>query len=224
MTLDESALLRLLHSTEHTFVERKTVGDSRDWIKTVVAFANTLDPSQEAVLFIGAKDSGEIEPTSSNLDSLQKKLSDKMQDVYPPIYYTTTVVKEADRECLAVIIPGSSATPHFTGSPYLRDGSQSIKPTSEQYEKMLAARISKAQELQRWIGKDITLLEFQRTAGIAYVVNKRIRAARVVACNQFYVTVMAGDRFSYPLGKLDIAYDQGSNRLQLELSLSETTH
>jgi hypothetical protein len=41
-TKTEADLLRLPHSTEHTFVERKTVGDTKDSVKTAVAFANTL--------------------------------------------------------------------------------------------------------------------------------------------------------------------------------------
>ena len=43
-TKTEQDLLRLLHSEETTFVERKTVGDTRDIAKTIVAFANTLPP------------------------------------------------------------------------------------------------------------------------------------------------------------------------------------
>jgi predicted HTH transcriptional regulator len=53
-TKTEEDLLRLLHSEEITFVERKTVGDTRDFAKTIVAFANSLLHDQEGVLFIGA--------------------------------------------------------------------------------------------------------------------------------------------------------------------------
>jgi hypothetical protein len=219
MALDESALLRLLHSTEHTFAERKTVGDSKDWIKTVVAFANTLDPSQEGVLFIGATDKGEIEGNNSNFDKLQKTFSEKIQSVYPNIYYTTRIVRENDRECLAVIVPGSSSKPHFAGPLYLRDGSHTEVADAKQYELLLSSRMSKAQELQRWIEKSITVRLFSRRAGMAYVLDQSELEAQVTACNQFYVTVILNNRlWSYPLSRVEIAYDHRSNRLELEVN------
>lgn len=153
MALDESDMLRLLHSTEHSFVERKTVGDSRDWVKTVVAFANTLSNEQEGVLFIGATDAGEIESQPSNPDKLQRTFSEKMQNASPAVYYTTRTVQENGKECLAVIVPGSPSRPHFAGPPYVRDGSQSVVASSRQYETLRAARIGKVYELQKWVGK-----------------------------------------------------------------------
>jgi hypothetical protein len=219
MTLDEGALLRLLHSTEHTYAERKTVGDSKDWIRTVVAFANTLDSSQEGVLFIGATDKGEIEANSANFDKLQKTFSEKMQNVYPSVYYTTKIVKEDDRECLAVIVPGSTSKPHFAGPLYLRDGSQSIVAKSEQYESLLAARTSKAQELQRWINQFVTMRLFSRRQGVGYQLDQRDEEAELIACNQFYVTVFyRNNRWSYPLSRIEIAYDHRHNRLELEIN------
>lgn len=152
MAQGEADLLRLLHSTENSFVERKTIGDSRDWVKTVVAFANTLTPDQEGILFIGAKDNGEIEEKTNNLDTVQKTLSEKLKAAYPPIYYTTRIVQENYRERLAVIIPGSSERPHFAGPAFLRDGSQTFEATSVQYESLIASRLGKAYELQKIAG------------------------------------------------------------------------
>jgi len=226
MTLEESALLRLLHSTEHTYAERKTIGDDKkDWIKTVVAFANTLDPSQEGILFIGVTDEGEIQANNPNLDKLQITFSQQMRNVYPSVYHTTKIVKEGDRECLAVIVPGSPSKPHFAGPLYLRDGSQTLVATAEQYESLLAARTTKSRELQQWISRDITLVEFQRYAGIHYLVGKQTKQATVIACNQFYVTVSIEGRLdSYPLASFEIAYDHSHSRLQIERTLAETRH
>jgi predicted HTH transcriptional regulator len=223
MVLDESSLLRLLHSTEHTFAERKTVGDSKDWVKTVVAFANTLDPSQEGVLFIGVTDKGDIEANISNLDKLQKTFSEKMQGVYPSLYYTTKTLKEDLRECLAVIVPGSPSKPHFAGPLYLRDGSQSVVAKAEQYDLLLAARTSKANELQRWIAKEISIVEYRRQAGVGYVIHKSSTVAKIEGCNQFYVTASMGNRkISYALASVEIAYDHQFDRLQIERSITET--
>jgi hypothetical protein len=218
MARTEPDLLRLLHSTEHTFVERKTAGDYKDWVKTVVAFANTLANDQEGVLFIGATNSGEIEERPANFDKLQMTFSEKMQAAYPPIYYSTTTVRENGRECLTVIIPGSPSRPHFAGPPYLRDGSRTIVADSERYEALLGARIGKVHELQKWIGKSISVRILTRQSGMAYVVNQNLHQATLVRANQFYVTVSFGNRVdSYPLNRFEISFDNVAGRLEIEV-------
>jgi predicted HTH transcriptional regulator len=218
MIANESDLLRLLHSTENSFVERKTIGDSKDWVKTVVAFANTLGNDQEGVLFIGATNDGEIQDLGTDLDKLQKTFSEKMQSAYPPIYYAATIIQEEERECLAVIVPGSAARPHFAGPPYLRDGSQTVVAKSEQYASLLAARTGKVYELQKWVGKSITVRIFSRQSGMAYVVNQNVYEAQVNNANQFYLTVSLGNRIqSYPLNRFEISYDNAANRLEIEV-------
>jgi hypothetical protein len=222
MALNDDDLLRLLHSTEHSYAERKTANDSRDWAKTIVAFANTLDPSQEGVLFIGATNAGQIEekPASekpTNLDKLQKTLSDKAAVIYPPVYFTTTTLKENDRECLAVIVPGSPDKPHFAGQLFLRDLSETVVSTTRQYESLLAQRTSKTRELQKWIGKDITVREFQRYQSAGYDIRELLWPANVVACNQFYLTVNYNNRnWSLPLATFELAYDHQQDCLQIE--------
>jgi predicted HTH transcriptional regulator len=80
---DQDLLLRL-HSFEDAFVERKTSGDSKDWLKTVVAFANSTPIDYPAVMFIGVKDDGTHEGKQVNLDSLQRTLSEQVAKAYPP--------------------------------------------------------------------------------------------------------------------------------------------
>ena len=218
MAKDESDFLRLLHSTEHSFVERKTVNDGRDWVKTAVAFANTLPNDQEGVLFIGATDSGEIETKTSSFDKIQKSFSEKMQSVYPHIYYTTRIVQEDSKECLAVIVPGSPLRPHFSGPPYVREGSQSPAASPEQYELLLAARTGKAYLLQQWEAKLITLRILIRQSGMAYVIHQHAHDASVVSANQFYLTVsFQNQKHSYPLGRLEISFADIANRLEVQV-------
>ena len=218
MVQSDADLLRLLHSTEDSFVEKKSIGDSRDWVKIVVSFANSLTPEQEGVLFIGVRDSGEIEEKVGDPDKLQATFSQKLKVAYPPIYFTTRIVQENGRECLAIIIPGSAARPHFAGPAFIRDGSQTVEATSAQYESLIASRLGKVYELQRWLGKSITLRELRRESGIAYVVNVTNQPATVVSANQFYVTLNVNSRnHSYPLSKVDITYDNVSDRLELRV-------
>jgi len=218
MARNESDLLRLLHSTEDSYVERKTGGDHKDWVKTMAAFANTLQDDQEGVLFIGATDSGEIESSPTNLDKLQRTLSEKMQSVYPPIYFTTNSVRENGRECLAVIVPGSPSRPHFAGPLFVRDGSKSVVANSERYESLLAARTSKAYELQKWAGRSITVRLSRRQSGMAYVVNENTVEAKLIGANQFYLTVFYNNRkHSYPLNRAEISYDHVAERLEVRI-------
>ena len=224
MALNEDDLLRLLHSTEHSYAERKTTNDSRDWVKTIVAFANSLDLSQEGVLFIGATDDGEIETKAVNLDKIQKTLSEKKESIYPPVYCTTKVLKEGNSECIAVIVPGSPAKPHFAGPLYVRDFSKTVVAPKEKYESLLAARTSKTHELQGWIGRQITLRFFSRGPGMGYVLDQSAQDATVLDCNQFYVTVEFNNRrLSYPLSRAEITFDHVQNRLELEVTAPPTS-
>jgi predicted HTH transcriptional regulator len=214
----ESDLLRLLHSTEHTFVERKTVGDTRDCVKAVVAFANTLPHDQDGVLFVGAIDAGEIEAHSSSLDKIQKGVADRLQSVYPAVYYTTKTVQEGGKECLAIIVPGSPSRPHFAGQLFVRDGSRTVVASAGRHESMLAARTTKTYELQKWEGQVVTVRTLTRQSGVAYVINESKGQGCLVAANQFYITVDMGNRtLSHPLKRVEISYDHIAKRLELEI-------
>ncbi len=83
ISLSDQDILVRLTAFEDAFVERKTTGDSKDWLKTVVAFANSLPVGDPAILFIGVRENGEIEG-NCNLDRIDlisrvKRLSAKAQ-------------------------------------------------------------------------------------------------------------------------------------------------
>lgn len=143
---DEELLLRL-KNFEDNFVERKTSGDSRDWLKTVVAFANSTPVGYPAVLYIGVKNDGTPEEKPVNLDSLQKTFGEKIGEAYPTIYYLTKILNVEGKQILAVIVPGSSDHPHFAGPSYVREGSKTVEASEEQFANLIAARNSKAYEI-----------------------------------------------------------------------------
>ena len=122
---DEELLLRL-KNFEDNFVERKTSGDSGDWLKTVVGFANSTPIGYSAVLFIGANNDGTPQEKTVDLDSLQKTISKKVSEAYPPVYYLTKIVNVEAKQVLAVIVPGSPERPHFAGPAYIREGSMLV--------------------------------------------------------------------------------------------------
>jgi len=216
MSLNESDLVRRLHSTETSFVERKRVSDTQDIAKTIVAFANTLRPDQEGVIFLGATDKGLIEDHGSDLDKLQRKFVDKTKNIYPECpYFEAHEVKEGDKACLAIVVPGGANRPYFAGPPYFRRASTSAKATREEFEQLLAARSSKAYELQQWIGKSITLHMVDGPPA------HRVREVAVETCNHFYVTLFKDTwKVSYPLRMVELSFDHSQNRLELLMSLS----
>ena len=214
---DEELLLRL-RNFEDNFVERKTSGDSKDWLKTVVAFANSTPVGYPAVLFIGVKDDGTPEERTVNLDSLQKSFSEKVSEAYPLIYYVTKIVNVEGKKVLAVIVPGSADRPHFGGQAYVRDGSKSVVASKAQFDEMIASRNSKAYEILKWKGKTITvdLMNIERHIhATAAVISSQ--AYKVTDCNQFYVTLDAGTfRKSVPLARVELSFDEEAQRLRLE--------
>lgn len=220
---DQDILLRL-SAFEDAFVERKTASDSKDWLKTAVAFANTTPVGDPAILFIGVRNNGEIE-ANANLDSLQWTLSDKLALAYPEIYYLPKVLQKDGKQFLAVIIPGSADRPHFAGPAYVRDGSQSVVSSAKQFEVLLAERSSKVREILKWKGKVVTFRSsMTRNLQIVHTLGTTAGgtlAGTITDCNQFYVTVESVTRknqvISFPLREIEINFDHYEHRLELRL-------
>jgi hypothetical protein len=208
---DEELLLRL-KNFEDNFLERKTSGDSKDWLKTVVAFANSTPVGYPAVLYIGVKDDGTPEEKPINLDSLQKTFGDKVSEAYPLVYYLTKIVNVSGKQVLAIIVPGSPDRPHFAGQAYIREGSKSVVASRPQFDELIASRNSKANEILKWKGKLITR-DFRSPSRI---VPSSSAACTVADCNQFYVTFDTPIKESVPLARIEISFDQNAGRLKLE--------
>jgi hypothetical protein len=83
---DDELRMRI-RNFEDSFVERKTLGDSKDWLKTAVAFANSAPVGFPAILYLGVRDDGTPEPQAfdSNLEDLQQSFSKKLKPAYPRI-------------------------------------------------------------------------------------------------------------------------------------------
>jgi len=208
LDFSDEELLSRLKNFEDNFVERKRIGDSKDeWLQAAVAFANSVPVGYPAILFIGVKNTGEMEG-GANLDTLQQTLSKVIDEAYPPIYYTTRIVLQDGKQCLAVIIPGSELRPHFAGHSYVRVGSQTKKASEEQFENLILQRSSKARELQKMIGKTIF---WEMVGGIKGNAN-----ATMLACNQFFITVDGGTyQRCFPLEWITISFDPANQRYHL---------
>ncbi len=222
---DHDILLRL-KSTEDSTVERKTANDYRDCLKTTVAFSNSLPVDDPAIIFVGVRDDGTVED-NNNLESLQKKVSAEIGKVYPPIYPQMKAMKDGGgKEFLAVIVRGSENRPHFAGPSYIRDGTQTREASEQHFTRLIAERNSKAREILKWKGNQITLLfpsaEFNTTVGLRLKGRDENLSAHVLDCNQFCVTlqVMRSEkdsrRAAIPLSQVEISFDpRGAGRLSL---------
>ena len=187
---DEDLFFRLRNFEDH-FVERKVYSDQKDWLKTVVAFANSTPVGLPAVLFIGVTDRGLVQSSKDDLDSVQRTLGKVLTKAYPPIYYMTRVLKEGDQQFLAVVVPGSAARPHFAGPSYVRKGSESQEASEEQFQSLVAERSSKVYEIRKWIGSYIQFeyeeLEPDPEEPETYRRVRRRSQARLVGCTQHFV-------------------------------------
>ena len=66
--MSDADLLARLCNFEDQFVERKTVADLNDALKTVVAFANSAPLGMPCVLYIGVRDDGQFEDRQHDYD------------------------------------------------------------------------------------------------------------------------------------------------------------
>ena len=214
--LNEADLLARMRNFEDHLVERKVVKDERDWRKTAVAFANSVPVGLPAVLYIGVRDTGEIETPQQNLDEVEKKFNRHMEKVYPRIAYVPKIITDNGRQALAVVIPGSELRPHFAGLSYVRRGSESIESSEEQFSELIAQRNSKTVLLLQSKGKNVTVFIRTGDSEIPWPTSTVL-----VECNQFYVTLKKFDHepaHSFPLSRVEISFDNLRNTLQLEIS------
>ena len=218
VSLADQDLIARLRNFEDNFVERKSAGDSRDWLKTLVAFANSTPIGYPAVLFIGVRDNGTPE-AGNNLDKLQQTLAEKAKVAFPPIYFVTKILHAESKQFLAVIAPGSEDRPHFAGQSYVRNGSRTDPATEAQFAQLIASRQSKAREILKWVGKQVSVdwmrVEHIHTMGAV----SHCEQFLVVDCNHFYVTVrrQSGPVQSIPLKRLELSFDGEKSQLKFEI-------
>jgi hypothetical protein len=218
----DEEILKRLKGGEDSFVERKSFGDwKNDAIKTSVAFANSCPfEAPPGLLCIGVKDDGKIETSQHDLDSLQKTFEREMEDAYPPILHHTRIVSVPEGKFVAVIIPGSSQGPHFSGPAYVRNGSKTVKASREQFEKVIDRRELKVREILKWHNRRVKLVRIWaaptnmsgRVAGVSDVV--------VMDCSSFVVKVKgtgSDQPISFPLEHVVLGHDPETGSLTLEV-------
>lgn len=201
---DDELRLGKAPSEDH-FVERKTTGDSKDWVRTIVAFANSTPLDRHAVLYIGIRDDGSVESGVAP-EAAQRKLERLLADVYPPITYTTRVLTEGDLAYLCVIVPGSAKRPHFSGPAFVRTGAQTVKASAEQFDRLIAERNSKAYRILQSLDKivETRMIRTERAEMLGRVKSSPIMT--IVGCTQHTLTMRDhyGAIHQFGLDRVDI--------------------
>ena len=158
MTRDE--LLEKLRQGEDGFVERKAKGHRSAVLETMVAFANSVPPGREAVLFIGQRSDKRIVGVE-DADKLQLNVAEwAKRESFPPVVFQCEVIREGEAEVVAVVVPASHERPHFAGHAYKRVGSKTVKASAEMLDELVAGRNTKAGKILRHKGERITV-DFQ---------------------------------------------------------------
>lgn len=216
----EPELIARTRNFEDHFVERKTFNDTKDLLKTLVAFANSTPLDHYSVLYIGVRDSGEIETPQHNLDKMQRRVSQELAEVYPPMSCTQIVIAKNSRQALAVIVFHSTSRPHFSGPSYIRDGSMSLPASAKQFSELIARHNSVTDRILTYKGRWVTVINAPRH-------NPRLGESQwpgnttIVDCDQFYVTLMIGTDHSgkqtFPINRLELGFDYQLNRLIIKI-------
>jgi schlafen family protein len=178
--MNESLTVQLvarLGQSEDPWVERKASFDETDVRRTLVAFANSVNEGQIAVLFIGARNGGQ-HPGVRDADDMQKKLAGvATKKCYPPIEYQTCVLKVEvggkKVEVLSVMVPFSKSRPHFGGIAHIRRGSETVEASHEVFLELIASQNDKARKLLQFKGKKVTL-RFRSESGFSYDIETRV--------------------------------------------------
>jgi len=144
------------HPWEDSLLERKTEGDLRDLLKTMVAFANSVKPGHIAVILIGEKDDGFVQGVK-NADHIQKKVREEAEKIYPAIVWRSRVYDNNGHPCVRVEIEYSGDTPHFGGPAWVRRRSETVKASDETFQRLVDFRKNKARELAKWVGQVVTV-------------------------------------------------------------------
>jgi hypothetical protein len=208
----EDDLIAKMSDTEHNFIERKLVKDHRGWLKTAVAFANSCPIGFPGVLFVGVDNKGNVERHDKPIEfeDLQKSISARIADAWPPIYHYPQTLKKDGAEFVAVLIPGSESRPHFAGHSYIRIGPESKKASEQQFDFLIAQRSSKVRALQQLVGQRIFWFSFKDAPfggnGSGTILN----------CNQFFVTIDGGTyKRCFPVDWVEINFEPVNGLYQL---------
>lgn len=213
------ALRTAISNQEDNFIERKPAGVNRAEIrKTLVAFANSVPEDRTAILFIGLRDGGAIDPVDSP-DAVQKTVNDICsRDCFPPIAFRSTVLQLPVGAVVAVEIDTSAARPHFSGPAYIRRGSQSEIASPELFREMVEAINGKVGALRRLQNQMITIVSLQHKMGddrpVLGAGYRESAEGHIVAVDPHNIRLhlTSGQNVTEALDRMEVSWDENKHR------------
>lgn len=206
---------------EDSLLERKLEGDLKDLLKTLVAFANSVRPGHVATILIGEADDGSV-PGVTNPDHVEKEVRKQCDRIYPAIVWKSQVYANTGTHCVRVEIEHNGETPHFGGLAWVRKGSETVKATDEVFQRLIDFRLSKVQELGKWINKkvsvegDVSGMDARKEAVSGHPRWPGTQEAQLSFVNAFWATFEVGQtKKSEPLDKLLLSWDDARQCLKL---------
>jgi hypothetical protein len=211
----------LLAHPEDRLLERKLESDRRVYLKAIVAFANSVEETEEGVLLIGVQDDGTISGVG-NTDSLQRKIRTIAdQDCYPPVAVTTQVISAAGRDVVAVFVPHSPHRPHFAGAAYVRVGAETKRASKSQFEELVASRTDPGRQILAQSDKVWLVRSFGRKIGDPQLLEDNYSESaecRIEQCTPHYVRLInvgTGQFYTESLEDALISHDEVGHRPML---------
>ncbi len=206
---------------EDHLLERKTDRDLKDIRRTAVAFANSVLPEHTAVILIGEGNDGVVSGVA-NPDEQQRKLRAELDKIYPPIVWRQKLYEKDGKTCIRLEIEYSGETPHFGDAAWIRHGSETIKASEMLFQKLIIIRTSKARELEKWLGKQVTVTwikegDFQGVPKL----NRVYAEVKLAVLTEFFATFETLEgalRKSEPLQALTLSWDDTKDRLRIFVS------
>ncbi len=211
---------------EDGLLERKTEAyDDEAFLKTIVAFANSVRPEHTAIILIGERDNGKIVGVIDP-DKFQMRLHKIAKQIYPAIVWRSQIYEKDGKHCVRVEINYSGETPHFGGIAWVRKGSETVKATDEVFQRLIDLRSSKVRELAKWLDKEITIiaeksrplpnhrnyLYFLDVSGNPMSERESFTLKTV---NNFWITIQDKNKDSHsePIDRVQLSFDNEKNRL-----------
>lgn len=208
-----------LKSSEDNFVERKKDLKREPFCKTAVAFANSVPENEYAILFIGINDEGHIEGVN-DADKIQKNAQKYAEDsCYPSIDCKALVLNENGKDLVAILFGYSKNRPHFAGNAYIRKGSQSFKASKEVFEELIASQNDVTHRILKDKGKIVSV--HIPISGDKTDLSRREIEGEIKKCDAHCVelqNVASGQYLTFPLGRVEISYDDKKYRTLLIVS------
>jgi hypothetical protein len=216
--------VEIVWQAEDSLREKKLESDLKDLLKTLVAFANSVAPSDTAQIFIGEHDDGSVQGVS-NADNIQKSVKKEADKIYPEIYYKTEVYERDGKHCVRVDIKHNGLAPHFGGAAWVRRGPTTVKATEQLFQQMVDFRQEKVRVLALWLNKSVTVEGTSRKpfmadahSILAAEWSTGVHLATILAVNSHWVTFrvrgMGTHQYekSEPMEKVLLSWDDERNQ------------